>query len=30
MRGMPAAPAWHAAKIVECGGQCTTNPAPAG
>ena len=26
MRGMPAGPTWHAAKIVECGGQCTTNP----
>ncbi|WP_217651186.1 acyclic terpene utilization AtuA family protein [Geodermatophilus nigrescens] len=26
MRGMPAGPSWHAAKIVECGGQCTTNP----
>ncbi|URM93852.1 DUF1446 domain-containing protein [Actinomadura madurae] len=30
MRGMPAAPAWHAAKIVECGGQCTTNPRTGG
>jgi len=26
MMGMPAGPTWHAAKIVECGGQCTTNP----
>jgi hypothetical protein len=23
-------PTWHAAKIVECGGQCTTNPASGG
>jgi hypothetical protein len=30
MHGMPAGPAWHAAKIVECGGQCTTNPASGG
>ncbi|MVZ99764.1 acyclic terpene utilization AtuA family protein [Actinomadura sp. LD22] len=30
MRGMPAGPAWHAAKIVECGGQCTTNPRSGG
>lgn len=30
MRGMPAGPAWHAAKIVECGGQCTTNPRAGG
>ena len=30
MRGMPAGPAWHAAKIVECGGQCTTNPTAGG
>jgi hypothetical protein len=26
MMGMPAGPTWHASKIVECGGQCTTNP----
>ena len=26
MMGMPAGPTWHAAKVVECGGQCTTNP----
>jgi hypothetical protein len=26
MMGMPAGPTWHAAKIVECGGQATTNP----
>jgi acyclic terpene utilization AtuA family protein len=30
MKGMPAGPAWHAAKIVECGGQCTTNPRSGG
>jgi hypothetical protein len=30
MRGMPAGPVWHAAKIVECGGQCTTNPRAGG
>jgi hypothetical protein len=30
MRGMPAGPAWHAAKIVECGGQCTSNPRAGG
>ncbi|MGI5500753.1 acyclic terpene utilization AtuA family protein [Lentzea sp. CA-135723] len=30
MRGMPAGPSWHAAKIVECGGQCTTNPRAGG
>src|SRR6202011_3032140 len=30
MRGMPPGPAWHAAKIVECGGQCTTNPGAGG
>ncbi|MGC5561513.1 acyclic terpene utilization AtuA family protein [Streptomyces sp. FR-108] len=30
MLGMPAGPAWHAAKIVECGGQCTTNPRAGG
>ncbi|HWG60107.1 MAG TPA: acyclic terpene utilization AtuA family protein [Streptosporangiaceae bacterium] len=29
-RGMPAGPAWHAAKTVECGGQCTTNPTAGG
>ncbi|PRY44796.1 acyclic terpene utilization AtuA family protein [Umezawaea tangerina] len=26
MMGMPAGPTWHASKVVECGGQCTTNP----
>jgi hypothetical protein len=30
MAGMPPGPAWHAAKIVECGGQCTTNPRAGG
>ncbi|KAA2265390.1 DUF1446 domain-containing protein [Solihabitans fulvus] len=30
MRGMPPGPAWHAAKIVECGGQCTTDPRAGG
>jgi hypothetical protein len=26
IRGLPAGPAWHAAKISECGGLCTTAP----
>ncbi|GHG02916.1 MULTISPECIES: acyclic terpene utilization AtuA family protein [Amycolatopsis] len=30
LRGMPAGPTWHAAKIVECGGQCTSNPRAGG
>ncbi|ADJ47142.1 hypothetical protein AMES_5317 [Amycolatopsis mediterranei S699] len=30
MRGMPAGPTWHAAKIIECGGQCTGNPRAGG
>jgi hypothetical protein len=30
MHGMPPGPTWHAAKIVECGGQCTTNPRTGG
>ncbi|SDF40859.1 Protein of unknown function [Lentzea fradiae] len=30
MMGMPAGPSWHAAKIVECGGQATTNPRSGG
>jgi hypothetical protein len=30
MHGMPAGPAWHAAKTVECGGQCTTSPTAGG
>jgi len=25
-RGLPAGPTWHAAKTVECGAQCTTDP----
>jgi hypothetical protein len=25
-QGLPAGPAWHAAKTTECGGQCTSNP----
>jgi hypothetical protein len=30
MMGYPPGPSWHAAKIVECGGQCTTNPRAGG
>ncbi|MFD5855711.1 acyclic terpene utilization AtuA family protein [Streptomyces chartreusis] len=30
MKGMPAGPSWHAAKIIECGGQCTTDPRAGG
>lgn len=30
MKGMPAGPTWHAAKIVECGGQATSNPRSGG
>lgn len=30
MRGMPAGPAWHAAKVIECGGLCTTDPRSGG
>jgi hypothetical protein len=30
MRGMPAGPTWHASKIIECGGQCTTKPRSGG
>jgi hypothetical protein len=26
LKGAPAGPAWHAAKIAECGAQCTVNP----
>jgi hypothetical protein len=29
-RGLPAGPAWHGAKISECGGLCTTNPRGPG
>ena len=30
MKGMPAGPTWHASKIVECGGQATSNPRAGG
>jgi len=30
MRGMPPGPTWHASKIIECGGQCTTDPRSGG
>jgi hypothetical protein len=30
MRGMPPGPTWHAAKVIECGGQCTTDPRSGG
>lgn len=30
MRGLPAGLAWHAAKIAECGGLCTTDPRSGG
>jgi hypothetical protein len=30
MRGCPPGPSWHAAKIAECGGMCTTNPRAGG
>ncbi|GAA0253692.1 acyclic terpene utilization AtuA family protein [Cryptosporangium japonicum] len=30
LHGMPAGPTWHASKIVECGGQCTTDPRGGG
>jgi hypothetical protein len=30
MRGCPLGPTWHAAKIAECGGFCTTNPRGGG
>jgi hypothetical protein len=30
MKGLPAGPAWHAAKIAECGDQCTTSPRGGG
>ncbi|CAN5489233.1 acyclic terpene utilization AtuA family protein [soil metagenome] len=29
-RGLPAGPVWHAAKIAECGGLCTTSPRSGG
>jgi hypothetical protein len=30
LRGAGAGPAWHAAKVAECGGQCTINPRAGG
>jgi hypothetical protein len=30
MKGAGAGPAWHAAKIAECGGLCTANPSLGG
>jgi hypothetical protein len=30
LRGLPPGPVWHAAKIAECGGLCTTNPRSGG
>lgn len=30
MRGAPAGPTWHAAKVAECGGFCTTSPRGGG
>ncbi len=30
LRGAGQAPAWHAAKVAECGGQCTLNPRMGG
>jgi hypothetical protein len=30
MKGAGAGPAWHAAKVAECGGQCTVNPRLGG
>ena len=30
MRGLPSGPCWHAAKIAECGGLCTTIPRNGG
>lgn len=30
MRGAGQGPSWHAGKIAECGGQCTTNPRDGG
>src|ERR1700730_15731203 len=30
LRGAGTAPAWHAAKVAECGGQCTVNPRMGG
>ena len=30
LRGFPPGPVWHAAKIAECGGLCTTSPRTGG
>jgi hypothetical protein len=30
LRGLPPGPVWHAAKVAECGGLCTTNPRSGG
>jgi hypothetical protein len=30
LRGLPPGPVWHAAKIAECGGLCTTSPRTGG
>lgn len=30
LKGAGAGPAWHAAKVAECGGQCTVNPLQGG
>ena len=30
MRGLPPGPVWHAAKVAECGGLCTTSPRSGG
>jgi hypothetical protein len=30
LMGAGAGPAWHAAKVAECGGQCTVNPRAGG
>jgi hypothetical protein len=30
LRGLPPGPVWHAAKVAECGGLCTTNPTGGG
>ena len=30
LRGSGVGPAWHAAKVSECGGQCTVNPRAGG
>jgi hypothetical protein len=30
LRGAGAGPAWHVAKVAECGGQCTTHPERGG